>query len=638
MDYTAEAKTAFNDRSLAYAPDVITGPMIAKAIELAPQYYEPDTQDSPHPASSMDRTRRFSLEESKELIISALDHFSPELGEQARRIMQTACYNGGASDRERELRFAAMPYDGSPLDDPNHFLSKDYKLEIEAGKRWNLTPAAPGQCRLMRCLPAESNQQECAPGAYDPANPHPYAVIEYQFDGTLDGVIYMAHETGHAIADDYQREAGMTYRDNPRHLPEMQAYLVQHIVYDHLKQHDDPSVSSAAQRHFETTMQHNIAGLRHDQTMYGRPMSILTSLGLYNHLVPQDGDARKTVSEALLGRSGPKNINEVIAASGIKISDLSRSAIKASISPNERPAALVIDVQDFYGMAPADAQDYADKLSQTLNELRSQDPPVPVMWATMAEGAKLYAPREDFAKGPAPGRNMDEMIEMGFHGVNPDPELQKQGVDSNIEVFRKFIAEYGPKVNETVVRKSVKSALLEKSDIEGKENYSERLATEECGQPAHGYFDLAGKTLADHFRSLNINRIIIMGAISAHCIAETSASAAIKEFNPEIPVDLVLSRLRDNDRESHPIWRGGMKANAEKWDDWHRGKIETALSHISADTDRQFSADDTAALKRIKFTTSNRLTGSFTQDAAVRPAPSHPDDPGTGAVQPLRHT
>lgn len=329
---TGKSRDAFNNGSLVsagreYSPDSIIRSMVAEARRIKPELFGAKPESRSHFSLSGATERRFTLEESKELIFAALDGFDKNLGKKAQEILQTANYNGGEADKQAEAQFRNMAYDDSIPDTPNPFLNKDHKLELNDGSRWSLKPVPPGQCRLQRVFPAGSEQNE-----YGPANPNPYAVIEYQLDGTIDGVIYMAHELGHAIADDYGHEAGMTYRDNSAHLLEMQAYLSQHIVYDYLKNHSDPTIADAAKRHFAATMTYNLQDLPDRQAMDDRPMSILTTLGLYNHIKAQDSDAKKDASETLLGRNGPKNINEVLAVAGVENKALARSAIQSSIA------------------------------------------------------------------------------------------------------------------------------------------------------------------------------------------------------------------------------------------------------------------------------------------------------------------
>ena len=57
-------------------------------------------------------------------------------------------------------------------------------------------------------------------------------------------MVYLAHELGHALADDIQQENGRSFRDYSWDEQEQQAYFVQHIVSRHLTEtlgHDELS-------------------------------------------------------------------------------------------------------------------------------------------------------------------------------------------------------------------------------------------------------------------------------------------------------------------------------------------------------------------------------------------------------------
>ena len=163
------------------------------------------------------------LERSKTLIVEALSQFDLELGQKAQEI----------------------------LNDP---------------ARLNLKTVEPGQSRMMRSRAAGLTQEDVdKSGMATPAshinpdfprddNPEAFAIIDYEYDQTISGTIYLAHELGHAIADDYQNEAGFSYRDNPTHMNETQAYLTQHIAYDYLRNHSDTEISNAADIEYQKEM------------------------------------------------------------------------------------------------------------------------------------------------------------------------------------------------------------------------------------------------------------------------------------------------------------------------------------------------------------------------------------------------
>jgi len=55
------------------------------------------------------------------------------------------------------------------------------------------------------------------------------AIIDFAYRGTPESVTYLAHELGHAIADDLQQQSGLNFRDFSAPELEAQAYLVQRI-------------------------------------------------------------------------------------------------------------------------------------------------------------------------------------------------------------------------------------------------------------------------------------------------------------------------------------------------------------------------------------------------------------------------
>lgn len=61
-------------------------------------------------------------------------------------------------------------------------------------------------------------------------NPEEYAIIDFEYHGTPLSLLYLAHELGHAIADDLQREKGYSFRDFTSGQMEEQAYFVQSII------------------------------------------------------------------------------------------------------------------------------------------------------------------------------------------------------------------------------------------------------------------------------------------------------------------------------------------------------------------------------------------------------------------------
>jgi len=309
-----------------YFPDAIVAPFVAQTIR--------------HQNESLPKTDFaepcFTLEQSKALIIDAFTEFSPALGAKATEIFQTAKFN------ER------------PAQD---FRDPSYTLDIEEGSRWNLRQVPEGgKGTLMRSLPAKSAQSE-----FNPANPNNHAVIEFEFDGSMSSLVYMAHEVGHAAADDnIVKPEGYTYGDNkdPSHMEETQAYLPQHVMYDYLFRHPDKDVAGAAREHFASTMKENldiVLAAKHAmdsndaardalvERMHGRPMSILSAFAIFNHVKDKDGAQRTWALDNLHGKYGAKDIGQVFAAVGIEHEDemhrLAKSTVERANGLNVAQAA-----------------------------------------------------------------------------------------------------------------------------------------------------------------------------------------------------------------------------------------------------------------------------------------------------------
>ena len=135
------------------------------------------------------------LEMAKETIISALNDFDPILGRRAAEIL----HNEG---------------------------------------RLNAIEVAMPRTSMMACRPAGISiadlksmdmhmpdfEDRFAPDFIRQDNPEDYAIIDYEYDGSEASLKYLAHELGHAIADDMQREQGRSFRDYSLDDLEKQAY------------------------------------------------------------------------------------------------------------------------------------------------------------------------------------------------------------------------------------------------------------------------------------------------------------------------------------------------------------------------------------------------------------------------------
>ncbi|MBI4030361.1 MAG: hypothetical protein HY370_01680, partial [Proteobacteria bacterium] len=76
-------------------------------------------------------------------------------------------------------------------------------------------------------------------------------------------------------------------------------------------------------------------------------------------------------------------------------------------------------------------------------------------------------------------------------------------------------------------------------------------------------------------------------------------------LNPEILLDMVLSWHGDenaiNPRTSLLLWRGTRESEPDKWNSFHKAKIEEKIHSIAADNTGRFSTAEIAAIQKIDF-------------------------------------
>lgn len=240
----------------------------------------------------------FTPAQSRQMIVAALSNFHPELGQKAEEIF-------------------AAGFDTAIQDNFIEEFDFENSVDITADtSRWRIRQiekVEPVGFQLMRCVPAKAQRSELLPN-----NPHDHAVIQMEFDGSLNSMVYLAHELGHAIADDYQREKGNSYKSNPKHLTETHACLVQNILYAYLQDHEDPEIRAASYQHFRQTMSENLSELPDPQRTHDRPMSILTAASLVNELSSHAPEIRRNTGEMLLGRHGPTGLTDIFEAANIQ--------------------------------------------------------------------------------------------------------------------------------------------------------------------------------------------------------------------------------------------------------------------------------------------------------------------------------
>jgi len=316
------------------------------------------------------------LEQSKALIIEALNNFDPALGEKAEEILNdpkrlNLHENDGCMMR---VRAAGLEMD-----------NKDTMRLENAGLPSN----------LIDDLRSRYSDDENKEGTK--------AVIDFDYNGGIGATIYLAHELGHAIADDYQNDAGHSYKDNPKHMEETQAYFVQNIIYDHLKKQDDPKIAKAAEQFSAMETASNIYDLNislvamdalkgleqgknidapaifeerlgsnwkklcdnyppaketlnaitdlnegngiealktlgeKSNRIHFRPTSFLVGQGLASEAQEKSPTERKLASEMILGGHGPANINKVLNEAHINKQTMAQTTVEKLLNHLKQP-------------------------------------------------------------------------------------------------------------------------------------------------------------------------------------------------------------------------------------------------------------------------------------------------------------
>lgn len=253
-----------------------------------------------------------SLTESKALIIKALENFSPDLAEKANEIL---------NDPDRLNIRNVEPGHGFMMRLRPAGLIKEDAMDISQSSLPDDIKA-----EIRKHYPDDANELgENGKGQK--------AVIDYDYDGSVRSTIYLAHELGHAIADDYQHDSQHTYRDNPSHMEETQAYLVQNIVNHYLNDAantSDPNLSAAARRSFVFDMTDNIQDM-------ALSLAAMDSLKSYQEGQPFDAD---TILANRFGENGadqavPQKMIESITTLQVRDNDQQDKAAAVDFLENQ---------------------------------------------------------------------------------------------------------------------------------------------------------------------------------------------------------------------------------------------------------------------------------------------------------------
>lgn len=152
------------------------------------------------------RENHISLEHAKNVIITALDQFNPALASRAETIL----YN------EERLNI----------------------VEVKEAKT-NMMQYRPARVTMDDVKAADmfipDFPERFGPHFTRQDNPTNHGIIDFEYDGSHRAIVWLAHELGHAMADDLQLQNGHSHKDFSSAEQEEQAYFVQHIVSQYLK-------------------------------------------------------------------------------------------------------------------------------------------------------------------------------------------------------------------------------------------------------------------------------------------------------------------------------------------------------------------------------------------------------------------
>jgi hypothetical protein len=251
----------------------------------------------------------FSLEEIRRIIQTALNEFDTDLGKKAEAIFNAGFFLS-------IFNIAA---------NPDHKINPHEVKKNDKPVQWRLEKSDPvpeGGDMIQRTLRANNPNG-------DLPNPNPYTVIDFQFDGTMESLVYIAHELGHAIADgNLQRDGKNKASDSPIHMEETQAYFVQNILYGYISRHPEledkyPGIVQASSDHLANAMKKQYKlylspDYNKNERIHYRLGALLSGMGLYNAARDATPAIRKKAINAVLCGEGPKNIVQAFAAAGIK--------------------------------------------------------------------------------------------------------------------------------------------------------------------------------------------------------------------------------------------------------------------------------------------------------------------------------
>lgn len=251
-----------------------------------------------------------SVADSKAMIIEAATSFDAKLGAQVKAI----CDDEGRfnirpvePDTARMMRIRKHGLNMTSADDQYVSAQKNGAENWTAWQDWEAQTGKPA-------FTLNHNEAD-------------KAQIDYEHDGTAYATALLAHEIGHALADDQQMASGYGNQANPKHMQEVQAYTLQHIVMDYMANHPDPAISQAGsetraridERHLKATDPSTVAAqaLNGGEAMTSRGSQYLMARGLTNTMATAPTEQKQATMTAIMGGEGPKNIAQVFGTAGL---------------------------------------------------------------------------------------------------------------------------------------------------------------------------------------------------------------------------------------------------------------------------------------------------------------------------------
>lgn len=280
------------------------------------------TQDSSDNVREEPVLRPISLDEAKNHIIEALTQFDPSIGQEAAVLLAKGSPRNNIREIDGPLRVMGVRPPG--LKEEDALIHPD--AEIAAS--------------IAEHFPDRGNNLD-------------HAVIDYEFNGSLEAVIYLGHEVGHAIAYDRQNDIGNTYQENPVHMEETQAYFTQAIVTHHLCSlaETDPNLAHAAQVFWQNhraghNEDFNTAFETQSERLHYRAPSALLSEKLVQHLSEQSPETIRATIDMLMGGQGPLEINAILSRAGIETVEhlqgmLEKTTMSNAMSPRPNMIATL---------------------------------------------------------------------------------------------------------------------------------------------------------------------------------------------------------------------------------------------------------------------------------------------------------